>query len=127
MAAALWLALRECGRALLRKQGFRILSRNWSCSLGELDLVAVEDDVIVFVEVRSTKSGDLERAADSVDASKQRRLTQLALHYLRKYRLLNHAARFDVLLIDWPDGQRQPQIVHHRQAFDAVGRFQIHS
>ncbi len=114
-------------RAILRKQGFRILSRNWSCSLGELDLVAVEDDVIVFVEVRSTKSGDLERAADSVDAAKQRRLTQLALRYLRKHRLLNHAARFDVLLIDWPDGQRQPQIVHHRQAFDAVGRFQIHS
>jgi putative endonuclease len=111
----------------LRRQGLRILARNWMCPLGELDLVAVEDRCIVFVEVRSTKSDDLERPAESVDERKQRRLTQLALHYLSKYRLLNQPARFDVLLISWPDGQGEPRIIHHRQAFDAVGRFQIHS
>jgi putative endonuclease len=111
----------------LRRQGFRILSRNWSCPLGELDLVAVEAGCIVFVEVRSTKADDLERPAESVDERKQRRLTQLALHYLAKNRLLNQPARFDVLLISWPDGRREPRVQHHRQAFDAVGRYQIHS
>jgi putative endonuclease len=111
----------------LRRQGFRILTRNYACPLGELDLVAVEDDCIVFVEVRSTAGTDLEPPAQSVDEAKQQRLTRLALHYLGKYRLLNQAARFDVLVMSWPPGQREPRIIHYRQAFEAVGRFQLFS
>jgi putative endonuclease len=111
----------------LRKQGYHIVARNYTCPHGELDLVAVESRTIVFVEVRSTATDDTNRPAASVDAAKQRRLTDLALHFLKAHRLLNHAARFDVLAISWPEGQRQPTIVHYRNAFEAVGRFQMYS
>ncbi len=111
----------------LRRQGYRILTRNYTCSLGELDLVALDGSCIVFVEVRSTSGANLEQTALSVDEAKQKRLTRLALHYLSRYRLLNQPARFDVLVISWPAKQKQPQIVHYRQAFDAVGRGQIYS
>jgi putative endonuclease len=111
----------------LRRQGMRIVARNYRCPLGELDLVAVDAGCIVFVEVRSTASEDVGRPALSVDAAKQRRLTDLALHYLRQHRLLSSPARFDVLAISWPAGQREPHLVHHRQAFEAVGRFQMFS
>jgi putative endonuclease len=111
----------------LRRQGFRLLTRNYSCPLGELDLVAVEDECIVFVEVRSTAGTNPEPPSLSVDEVKQKRLTRLALHYLGKHRLLNHAARFDVLVMTWPPGQPEPRIIHYRQAFDAVGRFQCYS
>jgi len=111
----------------LKRLGYRIVSRNYVCAFGELDLVAVDGRCIVFVEVRSTGEGDAARPAESVDPAKQRRLTNLALHFLQKHRLLNHPARFDVLAISWPVNCREPEIVHHLAAFEAMGRFQMHS
>ena len=109
----------------LQRNGCRLLARNYQCQLGELDLVFLDGDVIVFVEVRSTGRDDAERPAASVDAVKQRRLTDLALHFLQAKGLLGRPARFDILAISWPPNQREPTIVHYRDAFEAVGRFQI--
>jgi len=111
----------------LRRLGYRILARNYTCPQGELDLIALDGRCIVFVEVRSTGSDDAERPAASVDDAKQRRMTRLALNYLQEHHLLDYTARFDVLALSWPEGQREPRIVHYRQAFEAVGRFQTYS
>jgi putative endonuclease len=111
----------------LRRAGFRILARNYTGPHGEIDIVAAEGDCVVFVEVRSTGGDDAAVPAGSVDEVKQTRLTNAALDYLRRYRLLDCSARFDVLALSWPPGQREPHIVHHRLAFEAVGRFQMYS
>jgi putative endonuclease len=111
----------------LRRLGWTIIRRNYSCPHGEIDLIGVEDRCVVFVEVRSTGSDDESRPAASVDDIKQARLTKLALHFLQEHRLLEHAARFDVLTVTWPENQREPHIVHYRQAFEARGRFQMYS
>jgi putative endonuclease len=111
----------------LRRLGYRILARNYSCIHGELDVIALDGRCIVFVEVRSTGGDDTDRPAASVDQAKQRRLTRLALHYLHEHQLLDCAARFDVLALSWPAGQREPRIVHYRHAFEAVGRFQMYN
>lgn len=111
----------------LRGLGYRILVRNYSCPHGELDLIARDGRCIVFVEVRSTERDDVERPAASVDLAKQTKLTRLALYFLQTYRLLDCSARFDVLAVSWPPGRREPAIAHFRQAFEAVGRFQMHS
>ena len=111
----------------LRRRGFRVLARNYTCPLGELDLVAADGRCVVFVEVRSTGAEGVDRPLESVGEGKQRRLTDLALDYLRRHRLLDYAARFDVLAVAWPAGRRVPQIDHHRQAFEAVGRYQMYS
>jgi putative endonuclease len=111
----------------LRRRGYRILARNYRCPRGELDVIALDGDSLVFVEVRSTEGADLTRPALSVDAVKQRRLTDLALHYLQQQRLLGHPARFDVLAVSWPAGHREPEIAHYPNAFEAVGRFQMFS
>jgi len=111
----------------LRRAGFRILARNYTCPHGELDLIAVEGRCVVFVEVRSTGGDDVGRPAESVGLQKQTRLTDLALYYLRQKHLLGHEARFDVLALSWPAGAREPHIAHYRQAFEAVGRFQMFS
>ncbi len=109
----------------LQKLGYRIVARNFSCPFGELDLIALDGRCVVFVEVRSSGYDDPTRPAASVDEKKQRRLTQLALYFLQSKRLLDHAARFDVVTVNWPENQRQPAIEHHRQAFEAVGRWQM--
>jgi len=110
----------------LRRLGLHILARNYTCPHGELDLIALDGRCIVFVEVRSTGTDDANRPAASVDVTKQRRLTRLALHYLQEHHLLDCAARFDVLALSWPPEQREPRIVHYRHAFEAVGRFQMY-
>src|SRR4051812_2987049 len=70
----------------LKRLGYRIVARNWSNPSGELDIVAVDGTVLVFVEVRSTGAEDTDRPAASVDATKQRRLTELALQFLKEKR-----------------------------------------
>ena len=110
----------------LRRRGYRILARNYTCPSGEMDLVALDGRCVVLVEVRSTETADVERPAASVDGTKQRRLTDVALHFLQQHRLLDHPARFDVLAVSWPPGRREPAIAHYAHAFEAVGRFQMY-
>src|SRR5437660_8903618 len=71
----------------LQRLGYRIVARNYTCPHGELDLVAVDARCVVFVEVRSTAGDDLSRPAESVNEAKQRRLTQLAVTFLKQHRL----------------------------------------
>jgi putative endonuclease len=111
----------------LRRLGCRILEHNFTCDLGELDIIALDGRCVVFVEVRSTEAADTQQAALSVDAKKQQRLTKLALYYLKRRQLLDCSARFDVLAISWPAGQTEPVIVHYPNAFEATGRFQMFS
>jgi putative endonuclease len=108
-----------------RGLGYRIVAQNVRYPEGELDLVALDQTTLVFVEVRSTESSDIERPAVSVDLAKQRRLSSLALRFLQKKQLLGHTARFDVLALSWPAGHGKPTIVHYPNAFEAVGRFQM--
>src|SRR4051812_48783524 len=111
----------------LRKLGYRILKTNVSYSAGELDIVALDRDALVFVEVRSTQSELLERPTLSVDAVKQKKLTAAALTFLSQRRLLDRPARFDVVIVGWPANRRQPRVVHYPNAFEPVGRFQMYN
>jgi putative endonuclease len=109
----------------LRRLGYRLLEHNFSCELGEIDIVALDGECIVFVEVRSTEGPDTQAPAQSVDRKKQDRLTRLALYYLKMHGLLDCPARFDVLAISWPANQSEPVVVHYPNAFEATGRFEM--
>lgn len=111
----------------LRKLGYKIVARGERGRLGELDLVAVDRRTVVFVEVKTRRSHDAGHPAEAVGHDKQLRLTRLALAYLKRHDLLEHDARFDVVAITWPATARKPTIAHIRNAFEAVGRGQMHS
>jgi len=104
----------------LRRLGYKIIARGAIGKLGELDLVALDGQTIVFVEVKTRQSADHGHPAQAVDDQKQRRLTRAALGYLRRHGLLEHPARFDVVAITWPDSD-QPQVEHIKNAFEASG------
>lgn len=113
---------RHAARAL-RRQGFRILMRGYRTPLGEIDLVARDGDVLVFVEVKSRRQGE---PAEAVTPEKQRRLTLAGLRFLAEHRLLeNQPVRFDVVAVVWPDDRSPPAVEHFRNAFEAVGRGQM--
>ena len=113
--------------SFLRGLGLRILEHNFTCELGELDIIALDGQCVVFVEVRSTEASDTTNAALSVDRKKQERLTRLALYYLKRRGLLDHSARFDVLAVSWPAQAGEPKVVHYPNAFEATDRFQMFS
>lgn len=104
----------------LRRRGFTIVSRRNRNRRGELDLVAVEDRTVVFVEVKTRRSNAAGDPADAVDWRKQRKLTRSALVFLKAHGLLEQKARFDVVAVKWPKDARRPEIEHIRDAFEAV-------
>lgn len=109
----------------LRRQGYLIVGRNVRTRRSELDLVAVDGRTLVFVEVKTLASAERFHPAEMVDQEKQRRLTRAALAYLKRHDLLEQPARFDVVAITWPPGQRAPHIDHFQSAFEPVGRGQM--
>ncbi len=111
----------------LRRQGFRILARQYRNQFGEIDLIALDGDQVVFVEVKTRKSNRFGSPAEAVGSQKQRKLTQLALLYLKKHGLLDRAARFDVVGIVWPEDAKRPELQHFRNAFEPTGQGQMFS
>jgi putative endonuclease len=109
----------------LKRNGFRILARGLDSRLGELDIIAVDGRTIVFVEVKTRRSTDAGHPAEAIDERKERRMTQAALAYLKSQRLLQYAARFDVVAITWPENARRPTIEHYKDAFSPVGSGQF--
>lgn len=101
----------------LRRQGYDILERNVRLPEGELDLVARQEGVTVFVEVKARRSTAMGGATYAVQAEKRRRLIRLGAHYLALHELSEAPARFDVVLIQ-QDGTGQPTVEHIENAFD---------
>ncbi|MCA9040114.1 MAG: YraN family protein [Planctomycetaceae bacterium] len=115
----------------LRQQGYKIIARNWSNHLGELDIIAqqktMDGPVLVFVEVKTRKSTQSGHPHEAVGHHKQSQLTRVGLSYLKTHGLLNHRARFDVISILWPEDTKKPQIDHIQNAFEPPGRGQMYS
>ena len=88
---------------LLESRGYHIVERNFRCKLGELDIIAIDGDVMVFVEVRSRASAEHGDAVDSINTRKRRKVTRAAEVYLlqKKPSFLDY--RFDVVAINGDD------------------------
>ncbi len=102
----------------LCNSGLRLLARNWSCRSGELDLVMLDGDTVVFVEVRYRRHAAWGGALESVDARKQQKLIKTAQLFLQnESRWAHNPCRFDVIAIA-PAGQTQ-DLNWIRNAFDS--------
>ena len=89
----------EAAAEFLRQQGLTVIERNFQCRFGEIDIIAMDGETIVFVEVRKRASNAFGGAAASITPSKQRKLVQSAQVYLQSRRS-NVSCRFDALLIE---------------------------
>ena len=87
----------------LVKRGYRIVERNYRCKVGELDVIARDGGVLVFVEVRSRRSTEYGSALDAVSWGKRHKVTRVAQNYLMWRRPRFDEARFDVVAITGED------------------------
>lgn len=91
----------------LANQGFNIISRNYHCRFAELDIVAVKNDLIIFVEVKYRHNSKKGMPFEAVDYNKSKRITKAAVHFISKYKeYASFQMRFDVISIlgndiDW--------------------------
>ena len=115
---------REAERFLLR-EGWITIDRGYADHFGEIDLVMVDADTLVFVEVKTRGSDDGTSPAEAVDELKIQRLTKTAQGYIRRLGLETCRVRFDVVAILWPDRKDSPQIEHYQAAFEPAGKFQM--
>jgi putative endonuclease len=83
----------------LRREGFRILDRNYRNRLGEIDIVAEDKGVLVFVEVRTLKASAGHAPEETIQWKKQQRISRTALAYIQYKRLEDRPARFDVVSV----------------------------
>jgi len=90
----------EVARRLVER-GYRILERNVRQRFGEIDIVAVEGETLVFVEVRTRQSTRWGHPAETVSATKQHHIRRAAEAYLARHRISNREVRFDVATLVW--------------------------
>ena len=92
-------AAEEAALRWLEQQGLSLVTRNYRCKAGEIDLVMQDGESLVFVEVRYRRHANFGSAAESVGTAKQRRLRRTAEHYLQRLATLP-PCRFDIIGID---------------------------
>lgn len=81
----------------LEKNKYRILECNYKTELGEIDIIAKQKNIIVFVEVKTRTSDIFGLPRESVTLHKQNKIKQVATQYLQKNKLLDSYVRFDVI------------------------------
>jgi putative endonuclease len=100
----------------LTDRGLVLLSRNWRCREGELDLVATDGNALVVCEVKTRTSGEFGDPAVAVTAAKALRVRRATNAWLQRHRVGWCSTRFDVVTVLWPtDGE--PVLRHIRGAF----------
>jgi len=104
-------------RFLLR-EGWIIVARGFETELGEIDIVAVDHDTVVFVEVKTRTNTLRGLPEEAVDEKKQQKIAMMAEGFIRRYRLTQQHFRFDVISILWAPGS-DPDIKHLVGAFEA--------
>jgi len=95
----------------LKKQGYKILERNYLTPLGEIDLIARQGKTLVIIEVKTRKSLRFGSPQEAVSAAKQAKLRRLADYYLKEKRLTGAPVRFDVVAILLADTGPQIEII----------------
>lgn len=103
--------------SFLEEQGYTVLARNYRQRFGEIDIVAEELGVLVFVEVKTRKNDRYGNPFEAVDIRKQRKLSRMAQDYISRNNKEDCAARFDVVAIRL-NQESSPEVELVRNAFD---------
>lgn len=102
----------------LEKKGYNIVTTNYWCRYAEIDIVAKEADVLIFVEVKYRENAYYGESMRAVSQNKIRKISQCAAYYIFNEQIpLDTPMRFDVVAIDGNG------VTHLENAFEVVGDF----
>ncbi len=97
----------EAAVRAIKKQGYKIIERNYRTKMGEIDIIAKDGEYTCFIEVRLRKNNDFGSPADTIDTRKQQKIIRTAKYYAVVKKIYDSPMRFDVVLInaDVKDGK----------------------
>ena len=108
----------EYARQFLERKGYSILESNYRGQSGEIDLVAMEGECLVFVEVKSRRTGAFGRPEESVTEAKQQKLVQAALEYMQEKEIEEGEWRIDVVGIEAGGARPRVRLVRNAVAWE---------
>ena len=100
----------------LKKLGYKIICKNYRTKLGEIDIIAKEEDTIVFVEVKSRRTSTFGSPKYSITKKKQQQISKTALYYLKETNQSNVSARFDVVTVSSVNKKHDIEVI--KNAFE---------
>ncbi|MBU0468583.1 MAG: YraN family protein [Candidatus Omnitrophica bacterium] len=107
----------EAAVKFLRSKGYKIIEKNFSNYLGEIDIIAKDKDTICFVEVKTRSSDQYDSPFEAVSQKKQVKIARVAMSYLQQIDKMEAKSRFDVVGIDHEkEGEERISIV--KDAFE---------
>lgn len=101
----------------LKKRGLKIVTRNYSCKHGEIDIIGRDGDVLVFVEVKTRSQESFGTPSSAVTFRKQQQISKTAHNYMVEHQISDVDARFDVISVLAPKGEKV-RIEHIPDAFE---------
>jgi putative endonuclease len=113
---AVWRDGERAAWEIYRRRGYRLVARNWSCPLGEIDLIVARGDLLVFCEVKARTSSRLGGPYEAVTPAKQRKLRHLAAAFVASERPKAADFRFDVASVA-AGGRGSPPVYLFEDAF----------
>jgi putative endonuclease len=106
----------ELALKTIRSMGYRDILQNYRCPLGEIDLIARDADTLVFLEIKTRRTGPTGYAKEAVTARKRRQISKVALAYLKANNCSDMRARFDVIAISLAGSCPRIEVI--KNAFD---------
>lgn len=103
----------------LQRQGYIIIEQNYRTRMGEIDIIAKDNETIAFVEVKSRSSAAFGGPKHAITLQKKRKISKVALQYLKSTHQSNVRARFDVVAIFSNSGQDTIELI--KNAFELTG------
>ncbi len=104
----------------IKKLGYRIIERNFCTKLGEIDIIADHNGTLTFVEVKARRTDTYGSPKESITYAKKKKLTKLALYYLKSTKQMNTKARFDVVIVDSCKNPQKPEVEIIENAFPST-------
>jgi putative endonuclease len=97
----------DAATKFIKKRGYKVVERNFTCPVGEMDIIALDKKTLCFIEVKTLSGRSYGPPEIAVNIHKQRKLSQVALAYLNQKHLHDINARFDVIAVTLsPEGER---------------------
>lgn len=101
----------------LKEKGYLIIEENFSCPTGEIDIIALHDKYLCFIEVKTRYTHKFGSPLESITLSKQRKIIRTAQYFMCKKNLHKFFCRFDALEIIFTDQTSFPKLNHIKNAF----------
>ena len=101
----------ELALKIIKRLGYKYITKNYRCPLGEIDLIAKDGDYLVFIEIKTRRDRSVSFAKEAIDQRKMRQISKVALAYMKANDCCDAKSRFDVIAINIKGGKEEIELI----------------